>query len=670
MAAHPTPPLIEDELSQAPPPPLEFLKQEYIAPANRDLLKREEMRWRLLGRFERWRLRMYVASLARQLRRAKYNQLVLQLDQLRRQFRRAHASYKRTTFINDDARQAARAEVQAILDQGRVIKARVDDLKSTFELYSHYQGWLDYERVHRRELREEQEREQRIRKEMRKEAKWLEQLLIDVFKKTPGCHHIKTVDGQEVTTTPKFERKRVMPDAHYFVLAASKRKLLGWRWRLPYSVTIPRLQEPDVLENMRAATKRKVDIVWTDQGQMMYRVSRLDSPDALPKKVHWRDAMKYFPKERAEKLPYTVGVTEGRKFHWFDFASDPHMLVAGKSQSGKSNYVNGVIGTLVSTHTPAELRLVLIDQKGGVEFTHWKEIPHLLWEMVKTVDQVEPVLNRVVAVMRRRMSMFESVKAKDIWSYNGRVDVENRLEQVFVIIDEMNTFVGLGAQTERIHNLIMLLVSQGRAAGVHVIACTQHPEVKVIPGRIKTNMSLRACGAMPTVTASMIVLDNPEAARIPSVPGRFVIVVGLKTLIVQVPYMPDDDIAGIVSSCQRKYTNVANDLVDMAGMPALQTWDEQRTLAACIDWLEGQLSGEKLHKTLGDESPGERHLRKMCRRIIDEAESFGYVRWVETDTRYKIAKKKRAYYLVDISDQSDIDPDMAKAVELPDTESE
>lgn len=666
----PPPQADESSLDLATPEPLEFFTQDYIHESNRDLLKREQMRWRLLGPIERIKLRMFVAGLAKELRKSKYNEMVIRLNLLKRHFFRARAQYLATTFINDEARAASREPIQAILDEARIVRSRLDELQETHELYNHYQGWLDYERKHRRELQRETEREKRIRKRMRKEAKWLEDLLLDVFRKTPGCHHIKMVDGQEVTSIPKFERKVVMPDAHYFYLAASKRKLTGWRWKLPYSVTIPRLQEKDVLENMRAATKRKVDVVWTEAGQMMYRVSRLDSPDALPKKVHWRDAMKYFPRDRVAKMPYVIGATEGRKFHWFDFASDPHMLVAGKSQSGKSNFVNGVIASLVSTHTPAELRLVLIDQKGGVEFTHWKEIPHLLWEMVKTVDQVEPILNRIVAIMKRRMSLFEAVKAKDIWAYNSKVDVENRMEQVFVVIDEMNTFVGLGAQTERIHNLIMLLVSQGRAAGVHVIACTQHPEVKVIPGRIKTNMSIRACGAMPTVTSSMIVLDNPEAARIPSVPGRFVIVVGLQTLIVQTPYIGDDDIAGIVSACRRRYPDVANDLVDMRGMPALQTWDEQRVLAACIEWLEGHLGAQKLHEMLGDESPGERHLAKMVRRLRDEAEQIGELVLAKDQTRWGVVKRGKGYYLQSRSDRSDEKPIIASPAIVSVQESE
>ena len=318
-------------------------------------------------------------------------------------------------------------------------------------------------------------------------------------------------------------------------------------------------------------------------------------------------------------------------------------MLVGRSRASR-NLVNGIIAELVSQHSPDELRLVLVDQKGGVEFVHWSELPHLLWDMVQTVDEVQPVLQRVVAVIRRRLALFKSTHVKKIAAYNRRVPAEKQLARVVVFIDEMNTFVGLGRQTEEIHNLIMLISSQGRAAGVHLITSTQHPEVKVIPSRIKTNMSVRLSGSMPTVGASMIVLDNPEAARIASVSGRFVAVRGLETLVLQTPHILDSDIAGVVSAARKAYPNPSNELSDQPADTPLVIWNEQRVLKAAIDWLEGHLSAKKLHEMLGEESPGERYFSKLCRRLIDDAEAVGYVTLAEDGSRWEITKVRKAYY--------------------------
>lgn len=508
-------------------PPLDFFLNEKIHEDNLKLLEAEKNRYRLLNFIERARLRGYVRSLQRELRRAGYNSLVIERARLWEQYLTAKEQLEKT-FIDESARRNAIAKFKAICRRGRELNERLNALNETHQRYSHYRHWLEYEQQHRRELRDEARREKKIRAAMRKEAKWLEALLVDVFRKTPGCHYIYTDNrGKERTRTPRFERCSIQPDAHWFWLAASRRlPVVGYRWLLPYGVNISNLTDEKTIQNMRAATGRQVDAVWSSTGQLIFRVSRLDSPDSLPKLVMWRDSREYYPEAKHEKLPYTIGVSEGRKFQWFDFASDPHVLVAGKSQSGKSNLVNGIIATLVSTHAPDELRLVLIDQKGGIEFTHWAELPHLLWDVAKTVGEVQPFLERIVDLMRRRMALLEKAKAKDISAYNMRVDSEHRLPRLLVVFDELNTIVGLGRLTEEIHNLLMLVVSQGRAAGIHLIASTQHPEVKVIPGRIKTNMSVRLSGAMPSITASQIVLDSPAAARLPNIPGRFVAAVG------------------------------------------------------------------------------------------------------------------------------------------------
>jgi DNA segregation ATPase FtsK/SpoIIIE-like protein len=270
---------------------------------------------------------------------------------------------------------------------------------------------------------------------------------------------------------------------------------------------------------------------------------------------------------------------------------------------------------------------------------------------------VKPMLDRVVTVMKKRMALLEKSKKKDLPSYNRSTD--DRLPRILVVIDEMNTFVGLGALTEEIHNLIMLIVSQGRAVGIHLIAATQHPEVKVIPGRIKTNMSVRMSGAMPSIVASQIVLDSADAAKIPNIPGRFVAVVGLQTLVVQVPRIEDGDIAHVVSKAQNDYPETSDELRELSNAPKLKVWDETAVIQAALDWTQGSLSGQKINRLLGSESPGERALNTLCKRVIDAAEANGgFIQ--HNGSEYKVAKKagggKELVFVrdLDVPDVSDV----------------
>lgn len=612
---------MNDPLAVEQVEPLSFLLKPSIHRENKKLLEDEAATYRSLGWWERWRLKGYVRRLRRRLK--GYNALITERNKLAQECIRLKALIDASP---DDERGKLIKRGQTALLKGREVTAQLAALSEDHQRYQHYSGWLAYEAQYRKELKQRAKDEKAIRKGMDKEAKWLSSLLIDVFRKTAGCHHLETDGkGNERARVPKFFKTQIGPDAHYFWLAASKKTLFGWRWLLPYRVTVGRLQEEEVLENMRAATRRDVTVQWTEQGQLIFRVSRLDSPDALPRLVKWRDTRQFFPDNQRDLLPYCIGVAEKRKFIWFNLASEPHVLVAGKSQSGKSNLVNGIIATLVQTHSPDELRIVLIDQKGGIEFTHWSEIPHLLWDVAKTVEDVRPMLNRVVMVMKKRMAILEKSKKKDIASYNRSTD--DRLPRILVVIDEMNTFVGLGALTEEIHNLLMLVVSQGRAVGIHLMTATQHPEVKVIPGRIKTNMSVRMSGAMPSIVASQIVLDTADAAKLPSIPGRFVAVVGLRTLVIQVPRIEDSDIAHVVSKAQNDYSETSDELKELSDAPKLKVWDEAAVIQAALDWTQGVLSGTNIHKLLGNESPGKRYLMTLCARVIERtADTGGYVR--------------------------------------------
>ncbi len=644
MAALPKPSSPAEEF----PEPLEFFVEDYIHPDNQAVNDQEQNRWRLLTFWERLRFHRYAGSLARQLRKAHYYSKLQALRKLRKQYQVARNQYKTATFINETVKADARADLIAMIQHGRRLVAELSDLRPTFEKWQHYAGWLDYERAHRKELRAEAKRERQIRKDMRNESKLLEGIAYKVWRYTDGCHYHKdaTNGRKEKTRVPKFERVVIKPDAHWFYLrTVLKLPILGYLWRMPEGVTTHRLQDEEVMENLRAGLKRQAEWFWTDQNQLVLKVARNDRPDALPKNVQWSDAMTFFPVNKAGAFPYTIGAKESHKDHWLYLATDTNILVAGTQGSGKSNLVNGIIATFVSTHSPRELRLVLIDMKGGIEFTHWKEIPHLLWEMANDVEDVKPVLTKLVAIMRRRQTLLAAVKAKDIASYNARVDEDQRLERVIVCIDEMSNFVGLGALTEDIHNLIMLLVSLGRALGISMILSTQHPEVRVIPGRIKTNIPVRLCGWMPTISASQIVLDTPDAAHIAKLPGRFAFRRGMEMLYIQCPEIPDVEIEGVVSSARIAHPDVPNDLRDLKDTPTPKVWNEQRVIKAALEWTDGQLSADKLHEMLGEESPGERTLRKLAQSIKDEFKAMGEVILQEDGSKYVIHRVNNRYFL-------------------------
>lgn len=611
------------------PAPLEFLTKDTTHPDNQQALERQQNRWRLLKWYERIKLNWYVNSLARELHKRKYNPYAKRLQALREAVRAEKEAYALARQNGDkEAGRKHRARILALIDQARPVAQHLYSLSEVKARFDHYSGWLDYEAKHRRELAEDKKLDERERKQMTKESKHLEDIMIRTFKNTAGCHYMRTdkETGKQKAIAPKFDRDMIRPDAHYFLLAVRRRVLFGYRVRLPYTVSVDRLMSEEVLNNLRAATGRQVDVTWSETGQVMFRVSRLDSPDALPKFVRWSQLQPHYPVEKRDKFPFAIGVGEARKPIWMDFESEHHLLIAGQSGSGKSNVVNGIVASLASTHSPAEMRMVLIDMKGGVEFQMWHELPHVLGDVISTVDAVKPRLTQLVDIMNHRLELFVKMNVKKLSTYNRRVPQNARMPRILILVDEMNTFVGLkGGLTDDIQNLFMMLASQGRAVGMNLIMATQYPEVLVVPNRIKGNMGVRMSGRMPTRTTSEVIVDTGAAADLPAIAGRFVAVRGMDEYIVQTPYISDEDIQGVVSSCQMLYTEVSETLPEADNVPNVIVWDEQRFIEAALDWNSGKLSAQTIHKMLADESPGERHFKRLVQRVVDGAQARGYV---------------------------------------------
>ncbi|CAG0963822.1 partial DNA translocase FtsK, partial [Anaerolineae bacterium] len=316
---------------------------------------------------------------------------------------------------------------------------------------------------------------------------------------------------------------------------------------------------------------------------------------------------------------------------------------------------NCIIATLVMMNSPAECRLILIDNKGGVEFTHWRELPHLLTPMVKIVDNVLPALQLAEKMMHRRLAMLEAVKAKDITAYNKRVATSEQWARVVVVIDELATILDQGPLTKEIHASMKVLTAMGRACGIHMVMCTQYSGVDVLPGPIKANLAARMSGAMPDGSASMTVLGTHEAKELQRIPGRMLIAVGADSKEIQTAYISDFDIEQAVIKAKEygpapDVPELQGDELDTEGFIPVKVFGVKDVLDLALDELNGQLSAQKMHKLLDIDSPGEKALKRFVKRIQDTApiEHNGQI--------YGIKKLKRAYYLTPQSAHTDNQP--------------
>lgn len=166
----------------------------------------------------------------------------------------------------------------------------------------------------------------------------------------------------------------------------------------------------------------------------------------------------------------------GRYYNlFFDMTKQNHLLIAGKTGSGKSVIVNGIITTLLYRF-PNQAQFILIDPK-RVELSPYKCVPHT----IKYASEPREMVNALLLAMDICDRRYKKMEKKGLRLYDGG--------DVYVIIDEWADLMTTNKKV--VAPIVQRLAQVGRASKVHVILCTQTPIAKVIPTEIKCNFDSR-----------------------------------------------------------------------------------------------------------------------------------------------------------------------------------
>ncbi len=197
-----------------------------------------------------------------------------------------------------------------------------------------------------------------------------------------------------------------------------------------------------------------------------------------------------------------------------DLARMPHLLIAGTTGSGKSVCIAALTTCLVMNNTPQDLRLVMIDPK-MVELVRFNGLPHLYGKVETDVERIQGVLRWVVAEMDRRYKLLEELRARNLESYNRKVQRRKGVEplpHMVVMIDELaDLMMSAPEQTE---HTIVRLAQMARATGIHLVVATQRPSTDVVTGLIKANFPARIAFAVASGIDSRVILDSTGAENL------------------------------------------------------------------------------------------------------------------------------------------------------------
>ena len=328
-------------------------------------------------------------------------------------------------------------------------------------------------------------------------------------------------------------------------------------------------------------------------------------------------------KSRAMKIPIYLGKDVSGNPMVVDLATMPHLLIAGRTGTGKSVCLNSIIVSMLMTRRPDEVRMLMIDPK-MVELTPYKSLPHLMHPVVTDMKKAEAILAWAVDKMEQRYTLLASAGVRHLSQYNslGREELLKRIQPetdeeanaipttmpyIVMIADEIADMMMTAGK--EIEQYIIRLAQKSRAVGIHLILATQKPTVDVITGLIKSNLPARIAFQVASRTDSRVVLDECGAERLLGNGDMLFLSPGTSlTLRGQGTFVSDDEIGRVMATIGTNEPQYAKELVNLQPAPAgdaatkgapVKDRDELYEAAVEVVIREGRGSVSLLQRALG-----------------------------------------------------------------------
>lgn len=195
-------------------------------------------------------------------------------------------------------------------------------------------------------------------------------------------------------------------------------------------------------------------------------------------------------------------------------STTPHILIAGRTGSGKSHALTALVVDWAARFTPAEFQFVGIDFKGGATLGPLGGLPHHLATLTDlTTADVPRAIMGLSAEIRRREAEFV---------LQGVATIENasNVPRLAIVIDEVHELL---RQFPDAHDLLADIARRGRSLGIHLILAVQHPS-GVLRDSVLANIPVRICLAMNTLHDVIQVLGR--ATSVAPARGRCLLTLG------------------------------------------------------------------------------------------------------------------------------------------------
>lgn len=197
----------------------------------------------------------------------------------------------------------------------------------------------------------------------------------------------------------------------------------------------------------------------------------------------------------------------------FDLTKNPHMLIAGSTNSGKSVLLHNIIFNISNLEN---VNMFLIDTK-NVEFSIYEDL-----ERGKRKNKNVPAAAKRTVVAtdyKAALQLFEWLydimesRFKEMVKLNMKNNNSSYFQNIVVVVDEFADLI-FQDKDNKLERKLASLAQKARAAGIYLIMATQRPSVDIFKGYIKANFPARIACKVSSSLNSRVIIDRNGAENL------------------------------------------------------------------------------------------------------------------------------------------------------------
>ncbi len=312
-----------------------------------------------------------------------------------------------------------------------------------------------------------------------------------------------------------FGRRLIETFAEYGVAVSLEGEPIVGPTFLRFPLELGRGMKVTAVENRAAELQVRLGLnaapfIKLDGGRLVIDVQRPDRQIVLFEQVRSQLPIPD-PLRGNSRVP--IGVDLNGQLHFADFSKNEHahLLVAGTTGSGKSEWLRLAVAGLILTNTSDTLRLLVIDPKRNA-FHALRESPYL-WRPIVFPDEqtASDVLRELANEMDRRYRMLDGADSHAELAARSRLP----LPRIVCVCDEYYDLISRSrAERVLIEEQVSRLGAKARAAGIHLVLATQQPSRQTIKGSLDSNIPARVGLRMQKSLESQMLLNEAGAEKL------------------------------------------------------------------------------------------------------------------------------------------------------------